>query len=951
MVEAKKRKVSQVTKVAKPSRIFSPFRVVGNVSNETKFAIGTLGSTFYIVTSVGRSFQIYDAATLHLLFVSQNQTPSRITFLAAHFHFVYAGYDGKVGIYKRGRLVETVDVSEDDRENVNISNILVFGDYMIVTVGEKVKIFKKNAETKLPTETYTTLSINAQLDGQIVDLVHPPTYLNKIVVATTNNLFIFNIRTGKLLYKTPDQQFETGMSGKSSISCIETAPVLDVLAVGTSVGKVYLYHMKKGKVLSEILTNPNEGQVSAAGSKVTSISFRTDGSSHLVAGLNSGDLFFYDLEKQARVHILRGAHKDAYGGVANAKFLNGQPIVVTNGGDNHLKEYVFDPSLSTTNSSIVSPPRHLRSRGGHSSPPVAIEFPHEDKSHFLLSASRDRTFWSFSLRKDAQAQEFSQRPLASVKRVAGPSMREKFSEISCIASSQAREDDWENILTGHQDEKFARTWSSKSKRVGRHQLATIDGGVVKSVCISHCGNFGVVGSSEGGIGSYNLQSGLIRKKYVLHKKAVTGLAIDGMNRKMVSTGLDGVVGFYDFTQSKYLGKLQLEGPITSMQYHKSSDLIACALDDLSIVIIDVITQRVVRILYGHTNRITSMCFSPDGRWIVSVALDGTLRTWDLPTGGCIDGVRLPSVATIVKFSPLGDMIATTHVNGNGISLWTNRAQFKGGVSTRHVEEEEFSTILLPNASGDGGSTILDGALDDEVDEDDHLLNSYTPLDQIDKNLITLTVSESRSKYSNLLHLDTIKQRNKPKEAPKKPENAPFFLQLTGEAVGDRASVAEGAKQSNGDASNGADSANFDDSSSKLRKLKEGTHAFESEFTRLLREGAVTSDFTEFLSNLVSLSPATTDLEIRSLNTFPPLTEVTNFVDALTQGLVTNENYDLYQVIFSLFLKHHGDVVKNFKDAKLSEALDNWAEANTKGSDNMDELVKYCSGVISFLTTV
>ncbi len=65
-----------------------------------------------------------------------------------------------------------------------------------------------------------------------------------------------------------------------------------------------------------------------------------------------------------------------------------------------------------------------------------------------------------------------------------------------------------------------------------------------------------------------------------------------------------------------------------MVYHKSSDLIACALDDLSIVVVDVLTQKVVRILYGHTNRITSMDFSPDGRWIVSESLDLTLRTWD-----------------------------------------------------------------------------------------------------------------------------------------------------------------------------------------------------------------------------------------------------------------------------------------------------------------------------------
>lgn len=944
MVEAiKKRKVEaegpgSVSKPQKPSRIFSPFRVVGNVSNDVPFAVGTLGSTFYIVTSVGRSFQIYDAATLHLLFVSQSQTPSRITALAAHYHYVYAAHGNKIGVYKRGRLEHTIVLEEAGNSTVN--NLLVFGEYLVACAGDNVYVLKKSTGSKVPLELYTTLrSINAQLDGEIVGLIHPPTYLNKIVVATAGHLFVFNIRTGKLLFKTVDQQFG---EANGSISCIESAPILDVLAVGTTVGLVYLYHLKRGKVLSQIATNANQ----STPAKVTSVSFRTDGSSHLVAGLNTGDLFFYDLERQSRVHVLRNAHKEAHGGVSNVKFLNGQPIVVTNGGDNQLKEYVFDPSLSTSNSAIVSPPRHLRSRGGHSLPPVAIEFPHEDKSHFLLSASRDRSFWSFSLRKDAQAQELSQRPLASNKRQAGPTMREKFPEITCLASSQTREDDWENILTGHKDEVFARTWNSKSKRVGRHHLATIDGGVVKSVCISHCGNFGLVGSSNGGIGSYNLQSGMLRKKYVLHKnKAVTGLAIDGMNRKMVSTGLDGIVGFYDFTMLKYLGKIQLESPITSMIYHKSSDLIACALDDLSIVIVDVITQKVVRVLYGHTNRITSMDFSPDGRWIVSVALDATMRTWDLPTGGCIDGVRLPSVATSVKFSPIGDLLATTHVSGNGVSLWTNRAQFRA-VSTRHVEDDEFSTILLPNASGDGGSTILDGAFLEEG-EVEEVAETYTSVDQIEDSLVTLAVSESRSKYNTLLHLDTIKQRNKPKEAPKKPESAPFFLSLSGESVGDRASVAEGAAPKKK-----SDEENETNGESKLHQLKsDGTYTFESKFTQSLREGSENGDFSDFLAYLVALSPAATDLEVRSLNTFAPLTEIINFVRALTQGLNTNNNYDLYQAIFSLFLKHHGDVVKNYNSGELAEVLEAWGAANNEHKDSMDELVKYCSGVISFLTTV
>jgi len=924
----------------KESAIFRPFRALGSVSNETPLAIGTLGTSFYIVTSVGRSFQIYDAATLHLLFVSLTQTSARITALAAHFHYVYVGYANKIGIFKRGRLEKEVEVTISP--GAVISHLLVFGDYLVAASSDgDVNVFKKPSGGVIASEHYTTLrSINPQFDGHIVGMVHPPTYLNKIVVATSSRLYIFNIRTAKTVFKTADDTFG------ENLSSIETAPALDIVAVGSTTGSVFLYNLRSGKLLGDkIVASPAD-----VAAKVVSISFRTDGSHHLVAGLNSGDLFFYDLSRKARVHVSRECHAQSTGGVANAKFLNGQPIVVTNGGDNQLKELVFDPPLSTSNTTVVTPPRHLRSRGGHSAPPVAIVFPNEDKSHFVYSASKDQSLWCFSLRKDAQAQEVSQRPPKSNSkdRQAGivALMRERVAEITSLSMSVAREGEWENMLTTHKGEKFARTWDSKNKRLGRHQLHTVDGGIAKTSCVSHCGNFGLVGSSEGGIAVYNLQSGLLRRKYMLHKKTVTGVAIDGMNRKMVSCGLDGIVGFYNFHDLKYLGKLQLEAPITSMIYHRGSDLVACSLDDLSIVVIDVVTQQVVRILYGHTNRITGMDFSPDGRWVVSTALDSTLRTWDLPTGGCIDGIRLPNVATNVKFTPLGEFLATTHVSGNGISLWTNRAQFHP-VSTRHVEESEFCNTLLPNVSGEGGASIIDGALDKPEQVQLEADQVYKSVDQISKDLLTLNVGP-RSRYQSILHVDIIKQRNKPKEAPKKPEQAPFFLSLAGEVVGDRAVVAE-----NGLVENRANG-NGDNEDSKLLKLKgDGSqHNFESDFTRLLREGNTSHDYSGFLSYLLTASPATIDLEIRSLNSFPPLSEMTSFVEAMTRGLESNTNYDIYQAIFGLFLKQHGDVVyAHPNETELVDALDKWGQVNEKQGQKLDELVKYCSGVATFLSTV
>jgi U3 small nucleolar RNA-associated protein 21 len=51
---------------------------------------------------------------------------------------------------------------------------------------------------------------------------------------------------------------------------------------------------------------------------------------------------------------------------------------------------------------------------------------------------------------------------------------------------------------------------------------------------------------------------------------------------------------------------------------------------------------------------------------------------------------------------------------------------------------------------------------------------YTTPEQLDEGLLTLSLMP-RARWQTLLNLETIRLRNKPKEPPKAPEAAPFFL--------------------------------------------------------------------------------------------------------------------------------------------------------------------------------
>jgi U3 small nucleolar RNA-associated protein 21 len=90
-------------------------------------------------------------------------------------------------------------------------------------------------------------------------------------------------------------------------------------------------------------------------------------------------------------------------------------------------------------------------------------------------------------------------------------------DIIAVESSITRENEWDSIITASRGERGARTWSWKGKAVGRHIFHTGDKSAVTSVSVSYCGNFGVVGSERGGVEVFNMQSGMIRKRYSLDR--------------------------------------------------------------------------------------------------------------------------------------------------------------------------------------------------------------------------------------------------------------------------------------------------------------------------------------------------------------------------------------------------------------------------------------------------
>ncbi|KAJ5296556.1 uncharacterized protein N7443_007449 [Penicillium atrosanguineum] len=1000
------------------SKVFAPFRTLGLVSpTPVPFTSVRLGkSTFQITTSVGHSLQTYDLRRgLNLVFLSRPQTPEIITATCAWQDKVFAAWghlrprsSGGVWVFKRGKRVASLDSPALDGP---IERLVVFGSWVIGCWAGGLEIWKTGSY-----EHYASLrprSTPGSLGEQVYVgiMCTMPTYLNKVFVGRSDGAVdIWNLRSGKLLYTMPPPSSDAG-----PVTAMHPTPALSLLAVAHKTGSLSIHNVDSAQLVLSLRN------ASTQALPVTSITFRGDGlgaghdgrKAGVMATISSGsgDITMWDLNDGGRVAgILRGAHRVSNNetgmGVNRVEFLDGQPVLVSSGGDNALKTWIFDETpFSPT-------PRPLHSRGGHSAAVSALDFVpvssdgSESGGKWLLSASKDCSFWGLSLRKDSQHAEISQGNLERKAKKMGPSGHSnstvietlKAPEITSLACSLNRDGGmgvttsgpiwsnpkaanadtsnatgWESVVTGHRGDKYARTWFWGKKKAGRWAFATSDGTEVKSVAMSPCGTFAVVGSAGGSIDMFNMQSGLHRQSFPSrsprsrdaklranddftvgssHTKAVTGLMIDNLNRMVISCGLDGKVKFWDLLSGSLIDELDWHpmAAITGLRYSKTSELVAFSCDDLSIRVIDLETRKLVREFWGCVGQVNDFIFSNDGRWIIAASMDSVLRVWDLPTGHLIDIFRVSSTCVSLAMSSTGDFLATAHAGSIGISLWSNRSLFMP-VSTKNMDEDAIEDVGVPTSSGESGAGLVEAAFLDVPDQDD----SEGPVlatDQLRQDMVTLSLVP-KSRWQALLHLDSIRERNRPKEAPKAPEKAPFFLPSllgTNDAQSASATTTEAAEL-------GSLTQGMEAERSRVSKLQAGgLSSSESPITRLLQSGHRLGNYDPLIEHLKSLPPARADLEIRSLDprVRSGFSELSGFVNALTMRLKLRRDFELVNAWMAVFLKIHADTVGlcSRRDGPeyrvLQEALASWAHEQEQEGKRLAGLVGYCRGVVGFL---
>ncbi|KAJ3223138.1 hypothetical protein HK099_001485 [Clydaea vesicula] len=874
--------------------IFTPFRALGYITIDVPFSISKRGTSHFLTTCIDHSFQIYDLDKMSLLFVGP-KTELSITAIASHNDFTFAACGNSIIAFKRAKEEFTLRQNNynddkmdlDSRHSFSIYELKILGDLILAVCDDNV-IRIWNHITR---EFHNQILFGSTF--QVTTVIHPSTYLNKILVASQEGkMQLWNINSMRCIY-----EFEKSFS--SPITYICQSPVLDIVAIGTLNGKIAIHNIKLDK---ELMSFSQEG-------KVTAISFRSDEHQHMCSANMNGDVAIWDLDSKTLFHVIKGAHD---GLIMSAQFINGQPLLVTGGGDNAVKQWIFD--------AIDGIPRILKFRSGHHSPPTFIRH-YGNEGHNILSSGSDHSLRVFSVIRDSQNVELSQ---------------------ACT-----KEKDWDNILTCHAHDSEARTWNFSRKSIGKHKFKASDNSNLKAVAVSVCGNFGFIGSSKGVIDMYNMQSGIYKKKFVGHNKSITALFTDNISRRLFSSSLDGnlyvtiymiffnsicYLQIWDVDSGKVVEKMDLNSPISLMQLHSESGLLAVSTDDFCVRIIDTETIRIVREFWGHRNRVLDMCFSDDSRWLISTSLDGTIRTWDLPSGNLIDCFKAERVCTSVSFSPNGDFLATSHVDHVGIYLWANKTQYSN-ISIKPVDDSEIFDYKLPSVGG-VDDFDNDGSLSEKEEElsFEHL-KLHNEEDMVEEMIRLSNIP--KSKWQNLLNLEIIKKRNKPKEVPKAPALAPFFLPTI---AGPTPKFFDNSVDTAEEKTN---------KSSKIVKIND--MEVVTEFTRLLRDCGQNNDFSPFFAFLKTLTPSEFDFEMQQLSENNEFCDFILFIESLKAQLITFKDFELVEAYMAVFLKIHAEtLIKDPLAVKCVQSLNDFLNEHLESWKKLESLMQNGICLVDFV---
>ncbi|GBE84546.1 hypothetical protein SCP_0605250 [Sparassis crispa] len=107
-------------------------------------------------------------------------------------------------------------------------------------------------------------------------------------------------------------------------------------------------------------------------------------------------------------------------------------------------------------------------------------------------------------------------------------------------------------------------------------------------------------------------------------------------------------------------------------------------------------HRIKNTLVGHTAKVRGVDISQDGRSLVSLSFDKTLRTWNIVTGSPVQTIQIQDIPALIRMAPDGRSVAAGFDN-EVVKLWDTET---GRLLRRFKAKDEVKSIeFMPDSTG------------------------------------------------------------------------------------------------------------------------------------------------------------------------------------------------------------------------------------------------------------
>ncbi|TIC72712.1 WD40 repeat-like protein [Wallemia mellicola] len=164
----------------------------------------------------------------------------------------------------------------------------------------------------------------------------------------------------------------------------------------------------------------------------------------------------------------------------------------------------------------------------------------------------------------------------------------------------------------------------------------LDGGIT-AMAVNPASTIAVAGGAAGGVRAVNLSNGQVVGSFECHKEGESieavaflpeGAAGQGPAGVVVTAGTDGVLNVIDLTMMRVRNTMNIEEPITVLEFQHQSPFFAVGCVDHKVRMFDARTGSQVKEFEGHSEPVLSVAVSKDGSRIITGSDDGTALVFD-----------------------------------------------------------------------------------------------------------------------------------------------------------------------------------------------------------------------------------------------------------------------------------------------------------------------------------